>query len=489
MENSPVNILLIGFGAHAKRIYYPIYLRDGEEYNFKIVYAIDLEHKKQDIESYLRVQNDLVTPIYYLSREDVTYDELSLNVSNMLDEIVRKFQIKGVILATEPLAHIVYARWALRKGLSILIDKPISTYENISTDQNVAEKLIEDYKELMRLYKQSITKYQRLLFSVMVQRRYHPVFRKTKELLKEVFQKTNCPVTSIQSFHSDGQWRLPTEIIDIGYHPFNQGYGKCSHSGYHFFDIVPWMLATTESREKQIDNVDVFSNFLRPRDFIKQLNPKDYRGLFSNYCEHEKYSSDEFDRISKNYGEIDAFNSFAFKNKDRTITLGSINLAHNGFSQRGWLMTEGRDLYKGNGRLRHETHIIEQGPFQAIALNSFQSKEVDPNRKGDIYDVGGEYHFDMHVFRNSNMFAEWKAYERFSVKELNTNIMEGKSRGHQEDAKREAILEFVRYLNGGEISPISDLGTHWRGVQLMYGVYKSATNRYLGKNPLVNIDF
>ncbi|PIP61576.1 hypothetical protein COW99_03565 [Candidatus Roizmanbacteria bacterium CG22_combo_CG10-13_8_21_14_all_38_20] len=40
-----------------------------------------------------------------------------------------------------------------------------------------------------------------------------------------------------------------------------------------------------------------------------------------------------------------------------------------------------KDLYKGNGRLRHESHFIEQGPFQAISFDSYQSKEVNPKLK------------------------------------------------------------------------------------------------------------
>ena len=126
------------------------------------------------------------------------------------------------------------------------------------------------------------------------------------------------------------------------------------------------------------------------------------------------------------YGEIDAFNSFAFKHADRTMTLGSINLIHNGLSQRGWLTTEGRDLYKGNGRIRQESHFIEQGPFQAISMISYQSSEVEPYRSDNLYETGGEYHFDIHVFRNSTLCAEWKAYEKFSVKDLYTSVIEGK---------------------------------------------------------------
>jgi predicted dehydrogenase len=488
MRKRHANIMLIGLGVHAKRIWYPIYQRDSGAHRFKIAYVVDLEEKKQDIAAYLASRNE-APPIYGLACEDVTYDELLPHVRNRLDDIVRDYQIAGVLLATEPLSHPAYVRWALRKGLSILIDKPISTHENIATTAGIAHRLVDDYEGLMALYGKAKAANRPVLCSVVTQRRYHPVFRKAKAQLREVFQKTNCPVTSIQSFHADGQWRMPAEIIDIDYHPFNRGYGKCSHSGYHFFDIVPWLLEAAEGADKRIDNVDVVSTMTTPQDFFSQLRPADYERLFRDYAAYNKYDDQTLHWRSSSYGEIDAFNSFAFKQRERIITLGSINLVHNGFSQRGWVSAQGRDLYKGNGRLRHESHFIEQGPFQALSLVSYQSKEVDPGYTGDVYDVGGEYHFDLHVFRNSSLFKEWKAYERFSVKELGTQVMEGTSRGHQEDARRRAMLEFVRYLTGEDLAPVSDLSTHWRGVQLMYGVYHSAVQRRQGANPVVNIAF
>lgn len=489
MKQTPNNILLIGFGPHAKRIYYHVCKRDGDAHHFKLVYVVDLEEKKQEIESYLREQNDSSTLLYCIAPEDRTFDELSANVKERLDEIVERFVIKGVIISTEPLAHMVYARWALRKGISILMDKPVSTKENISTSESASEEIINDYYELLKLYNKAKEKYGRVLFSIMTQRRFHPGYQKVKELISEVFRKTNCPVTSIQSFHSDGQWWMPTELVEIDYHPYNKGYGKCSHSGYHFFDIVPHLLEAAEDTEKRINNVDVFANFLRPLDFLSQLRLKDLANLFEDFHEYNKYREIDLQSLYKYYGEIDAFSTFAFNCNDRTLTLGSINLVHNGFSQRGWVTSQGRDLYKGNGRVRNESHFIEQGPFQAISLISYQSEEITPDKSKKLYSPGGEYHFDIHIFRNSNLFPRWESHRKISIRDLNKNFMVGTSRGHQEDARRQAVLEFASFLNGEQIFPVSDFSTHERGVRLLHGVYRSAARRFIGKNPLVNVNF
>jgi predicted dehydrogenase len=487
MSDRITNLLLIGFGAHAKRIYYPICQRDGKVFGFRLVCAVDLWKKKQDIQQFLTAQNDHTTQMHYLRPEEKNCDELMPSLRRNLDEIVDGHHVQGVVISTEPLAHMPYARWALRKGLSILMDKPISTKAGASTSEAAATQIVSDYDELLQLYTKAQERQSRVLFNIVTQRRYHPVFQRVRELISDMFQWTNCPVTSVQSFHCDGQWWMPAELVDIDYHPCNQGYGKCSHSGYHFFDLVPWFLEAAESPKKKLNNVDVFTNFLRPQDFLTQLSLSDYEHLFDNF--KGKYSEEQLQSLYAEYGEIDAFSSFAFRHDDRILTLGTINLAHNGFSQRGWPSAVGRDLYKGNGRVRQETHTIEQGPFQSIFLHSYQSKDVDPNEEDGIYDIGGEYHCDAHVFRNSSLVPSWKTYEQLSIRDLDAARMRGKSRGHQEEARRQAILEFVAYLQGRDTTSTSDLATHRRGVKLMAGVYISAARRNLGLDPLANIDF
>lgn len=484
-----INILIIGLGPHAKRIYYPICKRDGETYNIQLTYAVDLEEKRYDISKYLAEKKDTLTQVYFIKSEDRTFDRLSSAVETKLNKIAKELDIKGVIIATEPKAHMMYALWALQKGLSVLMDKPISIHENISTDPQIPQKLLDDFKMLKNTYLNAKKKNKRLFFSLMAQRRWHPAFIKMKSLISEVFEKTNCPITSIQTFHADGQWRLPSEIVKIGYHGFNEGFGKCSHSGYHFFDIATWLLEAAENQKKLIDNVDIITNFLRPTDFIHQVNLNDYQKIFSDFKKNNEFSKKELYKLFRNYGEIDAFSSFAFKHTDRTQTLANINLTHNSFSQRGWLSTDGKDLYKGNGRLRHESHMIEQGPFQAISFISYQSEEINPSKERGLYDVGGEHHLDIHVFRNNNLFPKWKTYEIISIKDLSKNIMTNRSRGHQEDARRKAVIEFFKFLNEDKIVPVSDLLSHERSTKLISGVYQSAANRFNGKNPLINIKF
>lgn len=481
-----VPMLLIGLGAHAKRIYYKIAMRDGAEFGFKISHIVDIDKRRADIGSFLQAQNDKKTPVLYVTNPDRTNGHLQPSLIRQLNDIVESEGIVGIIIATDPASHVAYSRWALSQGLSILMDKPVSVHTNASTDPSVPKLLNNDYRELLSEYVSAKKNHPHLLFSLMAQRRFHPAFGKIKSLIREVYLRTNCPITSIQSFHGDGQWRLPQELLDIPYHGYTDGYGKCSHSGYHFFDTMSWLIEAAEGKDKAIDSVEISVNAIRPNDYLAQITPADYEKIFPT----EKFNTQEkLTHRMQTLGEVDAFCSFAFKHNTRTITLGSVNLTHNSFSQRGWYSTEGRDLYKGNGRLRHETHIIEQGPFQAIEFISLQSEEVKPGNTKNLFDPGGEYHLDIHVFRNHALFMDWKSYEKITISDLYERALDDHSRGHQEDARRKAMLEFVSFLHGKKIKPISDFSDHGRSITLLTGVYQSMANRFVGKNPFVNIDF
>lgn len=285
----------------------------------------------------------------------------------------------------------------------------------------------------------------------MSQRRFHECYKLIGDKIQEVYKRTNCPITSIQITHSDGQWRFPDEIIDQNYHPYNQGYGKVSHSGYHSVDMLNYFLSITSKREKKITEVDTFCHFVKPSDVVSQFDYKDYERIFPNFSRDTKYKADDFFEKVTNYGEVDAFINCRFRSGKRTMCLASLNLIHNGFSQRSWCSAEGRDLYKGNGRVRQEFYFIEQGPFQSLLLSSFQSQEMIKEKEvgEQDYEFGGELHSEVHIFRNSTLFHDWCAHETFNIKELTSSVMSGYSRGHQEDARVACIIDFLSPLRAG----------------------------------------
>lgn len=471
-----INILLIGLGYHSRRIYYPILLELQAKNKIDKISIVDLEKERCTIKSYLKEKEAKNYKLFLLKEPE--NEKLSSKTFKILEDA--SINVSGVIISTEPLAHIVYAKWALKKQLHILMDKPVSTHKGISTDTKKGKQLIADFDSLKRLYLKQKKIKKDLIFAIMAQRRFHKVFMKVRELIREMHKETNCPVTSIQAYHGDGQWRFPTEIIEQNYHPYNQGYGKCSHSGYHFFDMVAWLMRAGEGKGKVPDNFDVFTSCARPPDFVHQFNFDDYRKNFKDFDDVNKYTEKQFINKTKDFGEIDAYNQFSFKKGNKVQTLASINLSHNGFAQRGWCSTLGRDLYKGNGRVRHEQYHISQGPFQAIVFNSYQSKEVNPKIEKNIYKVGGEYHLDVYCFRNTSFNPKWKCVEKYSVKDLITRKMEDKSRGHQEDARRSLVISFINHCDSDKNGiELSDLLDYERSVKMMSGAYQSIASKSL----------
>ena len=60
-------------------------------------------------------------------------------------------------------------------------------------------------------------KKKELVFSIQAQRRFHIGFRTVRKKIIEMAKLSDCPVTFIQTFHSDGQWTFPSEFIGQTY--------------------------------------------------------------------------------------------------------------------------------------------------------------------------------------------------------------------------------------------------------------------------------
>lgn len=483
-----INLLVIGCGRHAKRIYLPLIKKYSKEYNIELKGIIDIEDKKILVLEYLTELN-IICKKLFIKNFKLTKDyKLTFGQKRLINEFIIDKEINSVIISSDPNSHKAYALWALEKGFNILMDKPITIRNNSSFDYCQAKKIISDFEEIKNLYQKKLIENKKLIFSCMAQRRYHPAMQKIKEEIKIGIEKTNCPITSITILHSDGQWRMPNEILYEKYHGFNEGIGKCSHSGYHFFDMIAWFLDDKLPNNKKIDSVKIFSNFLRPSDFLSQITYEDYANLFKSDFKNntpKKYLKDI--EKSKRLGEIDAFINFAFLSKNRKITNANLSLIHNGFSVRSWFFPK-KDLYKGNGRVRHEVYIIEQGPFQSIHYHSYQSGQII-EKKSKNSEIGQEFHSEVLIFRNP--ILNMKPFEKINFGKTSSNDLKGYSRGHQEEARGNCFLEFIKgslgLIKNGDIK--SSICDHKRGVILMSGAYISATRELKGKNPFIKLKY
>lgn len=451
MENKSLRFIIVGLGHHAKRVYLP-YLMSA---NVEIAAIVEIDSKINDTKEFL-IENGLqdipIVESPYLKGKYLPKDLVSrLNAINNVD---------AIIISTDPQVHMPYSRWAISRKLNILLDKPISTYRNIANDKRISQQLIEDYNELCNAYKNLTDR----TILIAVQRRYHPGFDIARKLVDEVAEKFKIPVTAINAHHSDGQWRLPSELETMHYHGFTDGNGKLSHSGYHLFDSVSEIIeGSYKSTNKAVDKMIGSAYFTKPEHIIDQL---DYSKIFSQ--DVTLNHTPDFEK----YGEHDAVISGQFSSGVKTRTLFTISLLHNSVSDRHWIAAH-TDLYKKNGRIKHEFLNIHQGPLQNIQIHSFQSKSDHDDPFSEGTGVGTDSHFEIHVFKNTAIcggipYEVINANEKLD--ESGLLITEG-----SKQIMCNEFVAFCKYEIKKELLR-SDISKHAVGIALLAMSYKSGAS-------------
>lgn len=468
------NIMLIGCGPHAKRVYVPKLKEIENEFGIKLKAIVELKEKQEEVLTFASKYFENVNYIFVEKFEEKFKQSLPDELESELNSVIIKENINSVIIATDPLNHMQYAIWALKHNLHILMDKPISTYDKISNNVEQAEQLKRDYELLAESYSGDKA------FIVNAQRRFLPQFQIVQDLVNEIASKYGMPVTSMQSTHSDGQWRLPDEVLKFKYHPL-LGWGKVSHSGYHFIDMASKIVKDSfKEANKSFDEISVFSKFIRPSGVLLQQNQSDLEKIFGDeYKKFDSRTDEELLKIykEKNEAEVDANSIISLSCNGIPVTNITLNLMHNGFSRRSWLNSNMKDLYKGNGRVRHEYHNIEQGCLQNIQIHSYQSKDKhDINNEND-FEIGGNNHYDIYVFKNSEIVGG-QTLQIIKGKDIAERYFLDKTKVMNELARHEALKQFLEVIIGKKKAQEtkSNILDHEMSVELMSLIYKSGTS-------------
>ncbi len=447
-----MNLLFIGMGPHTQRIQFPYAIRKRQELNIKSVTTLDVPRQKDVIKGYLlnNTPNGVAVNQYYTNK----YIDTSL-----LDTIITNHSITHVVLGTDPEHHLEYAKYAIGKSLKVIMDKPIVAIPNAIKNEQAANLILGQYNELDEIYR----KHKAANVVVLSQRRYHPAYNKVADDVIENYSRTKIIPHYLYLMHSDGQLRILNEIDDITYHGFNHGYGKISHSGYHFIDTL-YLYLKYFINNGQINNFSLIAHHLSPADYSKQLNHKNIEGIFGFNDTIRPY-------IAKSDGEIDAYVTIQFKKDSQLVSTVRLDMLHSGFSDRINFSSNRDNLYKGNGRIRHEKQIIMQGPVYAAYIDSLQSKQIDLSGSNDLTELGGEHHFQLirfnHTSSRKQIITEEGIDELMNVTDL------GYSRGHQEEARYYSLDDFFSTSAKGTRSQISDLSDHYFSSLIMSSIYLS----------------
>ena len=208
----------------------------------------------------------------------------------------------------------------------------------------------------------------------------------------------------------------------------------------------------------------MFVTTYNPNDFLNLLNNDNYKLIFNT----NKFKT-IFEEIYKNYGEIDFHSIINFKQKDKIITNCTLNLMQSGFSKRSWIELP-KDIYKGNGRIRHERLNINVGPLLNIQIHSYQAYEINDQDKSLNNNVGSVDHFDIYIFRNSKIIGG-KPFELVDIATISDKDKEFFS-GYNEKARENCFLSFFNNNNSE-----SDLLKHKNSIELVEKAYETmATN-------------
>lgn len=414
------------------------------------------------------------------------------DVQESLTQLVQRLEIDCIIISTDPECHKPYGLWAIGLGKHVIMDKPITTRKGACNSMRQASGIAEDYNELLDAYAELQTR-KTTFFLINSHRRYHPGYYGTRDFINDIREKTGCPVTSLISTHCDGQWRLPSEVVEQHYHPFRYGYGKVSHSGYHFLDTAYRFFQAGWNPDKRPDEIEVVSTFVRPNDFMSAFTNEEHRKVLRNegYDESCKYSSEELQWLMEDMGEMDAMIQLTFKQRGHTMAVAQLNLFHTGFARRSWVdQGPTPDLYKGCGRVKHEAHEIRSGPFQTIVIDSRQANDKHDRSKPSTAELGSDNHFEVQTWRNCRILGEDEPLKVYTVNELDKRYDVKRPGIYVENVKRGILWEALDFLDGNKSLDdlCSNLPDHSIPASLMSAAYASHVRRAAGQNPITSID-
>ncbi|GAA2340011.1 Gfo/Idh/MocA family oxidoreductase [Dactylosporangium salmoneum] len=441
------SVLLIGLGLHARRVHFPVLGELAAAGKVRFAGIVDRHVAAAGVRAHAEGGG---VPTAFV--DDLAADgELTRETVATLDALVQRAAVSAVLVATEPLAHGPYARWALSRGLDVLVDKPPTARTGLTDDPGQARGMVADFGALATLARERGRR-----AGVLTQRRCHDGYLLLRELVREVRERTGCPPTSVHVEHSDGEWRMPWEVVRQEYHPFNRGYGVLLHSGYHAVDIGLWLTDVTEPERGGYTAMSVRPHFTVLDDVRAALPDERIHALLGGPPPAARVES------RGGLGEIDAHLTIGLQRDGATPTVLTVAALHTSFSRRGWLDSTGRNLYTGNGRRVHESVSLQQGPFQAIRLHSYKARLPGEDGAGGTQ-VGGDRHWLLQVFRNTSAFPDWRTVREYTSEDVP---------GGPEAAKRRLVGEF---LGTGPFG--SELAGHVVTVAAIGSAYESWSTR------------
>lgn len=429
-------VALVGLGPHARWTYFPALLKAQTPPSL----VVELDCNRDAVTKHLS-DNHVEAETYFIPVAERDNQRLGYDDNDKLRLLVKELEITHAVITTEPKAHMAYARFFLENGISVLVDKPVSSPAGATHELSAARQIVDDWEELVSLSSDSpdADAY------VMAQRRCDDGYRLARRLVQEVVTEYGVPLSFVEVYHGSGTWNLANEFKTREGHPYKYGYGKLLHSGFHFVDLFTWMASCNDVLEaKRPTELELYQRRFRPSDAFFQLGEPEYARLFQ-----PDVAPGLVDQVSEELfagcGELDSYSLVQLKRDGHVVTTGSLNMLDNSFSRRAWHELP-FDTYKGNGRTRHIRMNMQVGPLLNVQIHSYESQKLDETKRndGDPQAVGGWDHFDIHVFRNSDLIGG-TPFELIRGTEVGrrSGTAADDYKGHNREAREMCVRDFL----------------------------------------------
>lgn len=260
----PVNIIIAGgSGLWSEKNHYPAILSLKNKGLIVRVVAIcdpvnPYLNQKGEIRNSLKQVIDSDRPVW-IDTTGKQPDEIAQELDTLLD-------ISAIIVATNPVHHFFYCKWALSRKINILCDKPIVTTVNSSSSPKAALGINKNFEILWNIYAKNRQADPSYLFCSPLRRRALEPFVEVQQSLQQISDRHQEDIRHMSVVVNGGIHKFPLEYLKGGAHGHIDGVGTLSHTSYHYIDIIAWYLKSTAQQLRFID-IEL-SNIIRVKDYL-----------------------------------------------------------------------------------------------------------------------------------------------------------------------------------------------------------------------------
>ncbi|MER7991138.1 hypothetical protein ABTY53_36980 [Streptomyces noursei] len=390
-----VNVLLVGGCGHwaAKENHVPALL-ELKAQRFPVRVGAICDHRDPYRENLTELGMAPLTELLRVDRPK-WLDPAGLSADALhraLDDLHAEEPFDALVIACDPVHHVVYLRWAVDRGVHALCDKPVVCAENASFNPAAALSIQHDFDALLRnLARQQEKRPCHLV--VPLRRRANDAYLTAAQEISDVYDSHKQGLTSINLVKNAGMYRLPAEYGLGDAHGYRSGVGSLAFSSYHFIDVIAWYLSLALGQATQLALTNPYLR--RLGDYLRTAESSALGRILEEGPDGDDRGELPFQVLR---AEVDfVFHAELLDEDQRKLGLISYSCFNNTYSHRTSGMSEvdraGLVPFREKGRMSQFVMDINQGSLQHLVMS-----------KNDV--VGEDYRIAIRRRRNPRISSE-----------------------------------------------------------------------------------